>query len=320
MSNKEQVYTTSYLRKKHTCGEFEDKKGSSLAMERGSIIHEILELGTDKYNKKGSTYRGDFRPFTFTHNFTEYEDIANMVMKKHPHLFTDLWKKEVELNAVTSKGHKVSGIVDSLCITGTSISMNDWKTGWSRANKNDELDMLQAVMYLYLAFQTYPHLTDAKFTYFYVEANEYLTVPATSKDIKKLEMQIEKFIALAQNSGLKIQSKCNYCGNMETCPLIADKLTKLESINYQDIKVMEKVLKQRKENIKDVWKEDETKIKENFSSSRAYYVKKVDLSKEQLSQLVKEDIKVPKATAFKLMDEGIEVTEKESLRVKQSAT
>lgn len=314
-----QVYTTSYLRRRHTCGNFEYRKKGALSMERGSYIHEALELGVGKANRKGSTYRGTFRPFTFEHNFDEYDDITNMIMKEHPHLFTDLWKKEVELNATTSKGHKVSGIVDSLCITGTSISMNDWKTGWSRADKNNELDTLQAVMYLYLAFKTYPHLTDARFTYFYVEANEYLTIPATSKSIQKLEMQIEKFIALAKNSGLKVQSKCNQCNNMETCPLIAKNLTTLDTIPYQDIKIMEKVLKQRKENIKEEWKKDETKTKENFSSSRTYYVKKMDLSKEQALQLLKEDIKVPKATAFKLKEEGVEVSEKESLRVKQSA-
>jgi len=318
-TNKDIVYTTSYLKRKHTCGEFIYKSIGSKAMERGSIIHEMLELGVTKYNKGGSTYRGVFRPYQFEHNFEEYKAIANMVVDKEPHLFTDKWKNEVTLNTTTSKGHKISGIVDTMNISGSVCTMIDWKTGYSRASKNVEIDMLQALMYLYIVFQNYPYITEAKFTYYYVESTDRLPITATTSDIKNLEVIIEKYIAIANKRGLELNSSCHYCKNYDSCPLISDKLTKLNTLDMKELKIMEKVIKARKEDIKEDWLKDEDKKDKNFYNKYSYYVKKDDLDKEQLCCCVKEDIKVSKALCEKFKKEGVEIIERKVVVVKPSA-
>jgi hypothetical protein len=283
-------------------------------------LHSILELGVENYDKKGSTYRGTFRPYKFEHDFKELEEIALGIMKKSPHLFTENWKVETELNAETSKGNMLSGIVDTMTITGSSASLVDWKSGRTRQDKNEEIDMLQAIMYAFIVFKLHPYLTEVKFTYYYIDSDgEYLTLNFATSDLKNLEIIIEKYIAISKYRGLALNNSCKYCKNANTCPLVANKLKNVEDLDMSEIRALESVLKTRREEIKALWlKSDELKAK-NFSTSRTYAVYKADLTVDQQLALLKDKITVTKKIKEKLELEGIEVIENKFLKMKPKA-
>lgn len=313
------VYTVSSVKRMLSCAGFENDPRGSIALERGSVLHEILELGVDGYSREGSVYRGEFRPYTHDLDFEELEDIATQFMEEHPEYFTPDWKKEQEIHCTTKNGYTISGIVDLHRISSTSAVLLDWKSGISRANINDELDMLQAIWYSYIVLKTKPSVVDVTFSFVYIEEDDaFITINFNINDLKKMESIIERYIFATHFTGLKVNNKCKWCNKRGTCPVLAKEALGLEALGIKKVKQIkgatEAIIKQYKEK-----KLEEAKSSNDFNgftTVNMYYLDTSQLSDAERLELVKDKIKLTKKKALFYQEQGKKLTIKKSYRMK----
>jgi len=316
------VWTTSSIKSAVKCKDFaNDNSVPSLALEKGNMIHEMLEKRLKDVNLAYTTYRGVKTYYKLEHTTQEYVAIVKQVMRKHPDMFTEDWQTEVTLNA-NIEGYTISGIIDTFMIKDSYASAVDYKSGISRARKDSELDMLQGLVYAYLLFSNYPYITHVTFTFLYVEGDEHITLDFRQEDIGLLKTLIVKWITIARYSGRKTGYHCQWCKHSSTCGLVRELETNIEKHDMKTTKVLKKVCEQRIEQIKSQWLEEDKNTKEmkHFSITKMYYAIPDDsMTKEQLMLLLKDKVKVKKAMAEELKLNGIEVKEQDSYRVKRSA-
>ena len=316
------IYTVSKIKAILACSGFENDPRGSVALEKGSIIHDIFENGLKNYDKKGSTYRGNFRPYTHKHNIQEYEDIAEVFMSEHPEFFTEEWEKEQEINCTTTNGFEISGIVDIMKVSGTSAVLCDYKTGVSRAKLSNELDMLQAIWYSFIVFKTKPSITSVKWSFLYVEGDEdfYLTVNFDVGHMARLESIIEKYIFASKFTGMKVQNRCAWCKKKATCPLLGKEAETLEGKGVKKVKANKKACESFVKDVRDT-RLEEGKAKsedqiEGFTTIKSFYLGTHQLTEKERLKLVKERIKLTKKQAIYYKDLGFFVEEKISHRMK----
>jgi len=319
--SREKVYTTSSIKAMLSCAGFKNNPRGSLAMTRGNMLHSMFELGVENYDKKGSEYRGEYRPYSFLDkiDLEELEDMATQYMRDHPEYFTKDWEREQEINCTMPCGYKISGIVDAMSIKSTSAILVDYKSGVSRANPSSILDMLQAIMYAYIIFKTKPSITDVRFTFLYIEGvDDYITRDFNINDLNKMEQLIEKLIFATQYTGLRVNSKCKYCNNKGTCVLLAKEAESLDSFGIKKVKAIKAACKAKEEEYKEE-KLSEAKKSEDyqgFTKVMLYSVDKDKLSEAQLLDLLKDEVKLTKKKALYLEEQGIKVNKKASYRMK----
>lgn len=315
---KETVYTPSSVKAKLSCAGFANDPKGSIPLEKGSMIHSMLEVGIENYDRNGSEYRGKYRPFTHEHNYQEYEDIASQFITDFPQYFTPEWQKEQEIDCVTPKGHKMSGIVDIMKIGSTSAVLADFKSGMTRLNTSSEHDMLQAIWYSYIVFKTNPNITDVRFTYLYVEGDDFNSIDFNINDLSNLESIIERFIFATKFTGLRVNNRCKWCKDKAICALLSKEAENFESKGVAKIKKIKNACEAHIKNIKaDKLKEaEEAQEYKGFTKVNYYYIDKSELTKDELLELMKDNIKLTKKKALMFKDLGKKVTEKPSYRMK----
>ena len=317
----QKVYTVSSVKSLLSCKGFKNNPKGSLAMTRGSLLHSMLEMGIEDYDKKGSEYRGTYRPYNFLDeiNLDELEDTASVFMDEHPEYFTNEWTKEQEIHCTTKSGYQISGIVDSMVIRSTSASLIDFKSGISRADIRNELDMLQAVWYSYIIFKTKPTITDVAFSFIYIEADDqFININFNINDLSKMEAMIERFIFATKYTGLRVNNKCKWCNERDTCVLLALEAQTLEKFGIKKVKdikgACEASIKDYKEN-----KLQEARDSEDFKGFTTvvlHYIKTDQLSTAEKLTLIKDEIKITKKKSKLYEAQGKIITKKNSYRMR----
>ena len=317
----QQVYTVSSVKSLLSCKGFKNNPKGSLAMTRGSILHSILELGTEDYDKVGSEYRGEYRPYNFMDqiDLQEMEDIASLFMNEHPEYFTDEWTKEQEINCTTKSGYQISGIVDSMVIRSTSAVMLDWKSGITRADTRNELDILQAVWYSYIIFKTKPTITDVAFSFIYIEADDqFININFNINDLSKMEAMIERFIFATKYTGLRVNNKCKWCNERDSCPLLALETQSLEKFGIKKVKdikgACEASIKDYRDNKLQGAKD--SKDYKGFTTVKQYHMNTNQLSTAEKLTFIKDKIKLTKKKAQLYEAQGKKIETTNSYRMK----
>jgi len=318
------TYTVSSIKRLLGCSQFQ-RKETSIALEKGSIIHGILENPTG-YDKTGSTYRGEKRPYVFEHDLDEYEQIAENTIKTHPEYFEGNWITETELNLYLKDEMfgdiELNGILDKLRLTPDKATIIDWKTGVTRADINNPLDMLQALFYTFLVMYTYQDIPLVEFSYVYIEQNHKISVTTLNnfENRERIYRSIKMWLFATKYAGgsLKIGTGCTYCGRLTSCPFVSQELALLESnperLDVKQIKLLKslitKIYDVRKNELIEELPEDKVKLM-NY-----YYVEKNELTFEKLFELVPDTIRITKAVADKLMDSQIPIINKQTKTLK----
>jgi len=312
------TYTVSSIKTMLGCSHYSSSK-NSFSLEKGAILHSILE-NSNKYSKEYSIYRGKRTPYEFEHDFELYESIVDDVKDTFPDFFTNDWIKEVELDLVYNDKYlgeiQLSGIIDKVRITQEKITIVDWKSGVSRADKNNPMDMLQALIYTFLLAQKNQQVPIIEFFYVYIEQNHTINVltqntPETRKTMyRAIRMWI--FATQFQQNSYKISQRCNYCDRLTTCPVVDKELNELEAdvtrLTVDKIKflksIISKIYDSRKSELIEEMGNDKIKIM-NY-----YYVNKKDLTAEEILSLIPDVLKIKKTEAEEFQKRGIDVVNK----------
>lgn len=309
------TFTPSKITKMLGCSGFDGSK-KTLALERGSIIHSIID-NSNNYNKEFSIYRGDKTPFQFEHNFKEYEELVDDIKEDYPQFFTQDWLKEVELSVTYNDKFlgeiEFNGIIDKLQLKEKEATLVDWKTGATRANKDNPIEMLQSIFYSFLVMQKYQYLEKVTFNYVYVEQSHIITQtivnsPESRKNLYRY-LRMWAFAAIQNKGTYKVTSKCNWCQKLTTCPFIDEELKTIElekeRLTVEKVKMYKSLISSiydsRKKEIIDENPTDKIKIMNYF------YVAKNDLEIGDLLELMPDIVKVNKVKAKELEEKGIHV-------------
>lgn len=309
------AFTPSKITKMLGCSGFDGSK-KTLALERGSIIHSIID-NSNNYNKEFSVYRGDKTPFQFEHNFKEYEELVDDIKEDYPQFFTQDWLKEVELSITYNDKFlgeiEFNGIIDKLQLKEKEATLVDWKTGATRANKDNPIEMLQSIFYSFLVMQKYQYLEKVTFNYVYVEQSHIITQtivnsPESRKNLYRY-LRMWAFAAIQNKGTYKVTSKCNWCQKLTTCPFIDEELKAIElekdRLTVEKVKLYKSLISSiydsRKKEIIDESPTDKIKIMNYF------YVAKNDLETGDLLELMPDIIKVNKVKAKELEEKGVHV-------------
>jgi hypothetical protein len=317
-------YTVSSIKRLLGCSQFQ-KKEASYALERGSIIHSILENPAG-YDRTGSIYRGEKRPYNLEHDFDEYEQIVENTMKTYPEYFRGEWIPETELNLFFKDeilgDIELSGILDKLRLTPDKATIIDWKTGVTRADINNPLDMLQALFYTFLIMYTYQNIPLVEFNYVYVEQDYKISLTTTNdyehraRIYRSLKMWL--FATKYAGGNLRIGAGCAHCGRLTSCPYVNQELTLLEvdpeRLDVKKIKLLKSLITHiydtRKNELIDELPVDRVKLM-NY-----YYVKKSELTFEKIFELTPDTIKITKSIADSLMGSQIPIINKQTKTLK----
>lgn len=316
-------YSVSKIKAKLGCGSFKQKEVNSFALEKGSIIHSILE-DENNYNKEYSIYRNNKRYYQHTHDFKEYENIVRLVKIHYPEYFEGKWYIEeqfdIEINDKLLGNILLTGIIDKYKIDGDTCTIIDWKSGISVADTNNFIDMLQAHYYMYAISVKYPHLKNITFSYVYVEQFHKITLELniTNEMRDKLFNHIKHFIfaaSLTSEDTYRVTKHCTYCNNISSCPLINKNIQNMnDDMNINDIKKYRSIINTLYDNKK-------IEIIENSNSSNIktvnyYYINKNDIPDSILVNMLSDNVKITKEQASNLMELGYNVDIKSSKSLK----
>lgn len=316
------TYSPNKIKKMLGCQGFELLP--NFYMERGSIIHSILE-NPDDYSRVYSVYRGEVNTYKHNHNFFEYEAIADGIIKQYPALFTSDWSTEIELNYEVKNdsimgSFILTGIIDKLLISGNHATIIDWKTGHNIANPNVFLDVFQAYFYSLLVMLHYTEVEKTHFVYMYVDANKRIDLTFNRKDINRIYQAIRGLIMGAEytHNSYKFGSHCGFCKRLTECPLVDHNLnimwTDKERLNVQQIKALKKT-------VEAIYQERKAELVETLPTEQVkvynyYYVEPSKMDLETLLSVLGDSLKVDKKTASELQKKGIQVENRQTKGVK----
>ena len=212
-------HSPSSLKYKHACAGYTSREGSSAAAEKGTRIHEALEV----------------RDPSALHDEEEvsiYEEIV-----KEEAAFLDSFTKgsyteqnEVMLD-VELDGTSTYGTCDRLILVGEDQAiLADYKTGISVID--EPRDNWQAKAYTVGAFQRYPHLQTIQFVFYVPVRNQTLTGEFKREELPQLIEELSNVIKRAEEvapkwedgapplSDLSPNVNCRFCAYEDKCPAL----------------------------------------------------------------------------------------------------
>ena len=215
-------FSPSSLKYVAGCPGYEGRSGTSAAAEKGTRIHEALEIEdpsnleseeeVDIYNQIMVQESGFLKEFT-DQGVTILEDL-----------------KEIQLN-VELTGTETWGTCDRLSIFDNQTAvLGDYKTGISVID-SPEINR-QAQAYTVGAFQKYPDITEITFVFYVPVRNEVLSHKFHRDDLPGLVAQLSKIIKDGERirprwklgeqdlSDLSPTVNCRFCKHEETCPAL----------------------------------------------------------------------------------------------------
>lgn len=212
-------HSPSSLKYKHACAGYTSREGSSAAAEKGTRIHEALEV----------------RDPSALHDEEEvsiYEEIV-----KEEGAFLDSFTKgsytehnevmfDIELD-----GTSTYGTCDRLILVGEDQAiLADYKTGISVID--EPRDNWQAKAYTVGAFQRYPHLQTIQFVFYVPVRDQTLTGEFKREELPQLIEELSNVIKRAEEvvpkwengapplSDLSPNVNCRFCAYEDKCPAL----------------------------------------------------------------------------------------------------
>jgi ATP-dependent exoDNAse (exonuclease V) beta subunit len=308
-------YTASSLKKALKCKGFEQENATSQAMERGSILHDLLS--GKEYSTQYSMYKGEKRQYKFEHDIEALEEIVDQVRAEYRDI-VELYNSEeiltTEISSLLNENYYLEGIIDRYLVSGTEAHIVDWKSGRSRLKVDDPMDMLQSIVYSLLVFKIFKNVQKISFEYIYIETFYSQELVYERKDMQGLENLIDALVYSIKNVGYNVGEHCKYCNKADKCPLVDETLRQVlyKEIELENLKVYKKIVNNaldlRKETLKET---DEGKMM--LRSIQYHYVKKQNLQASDLLELVSDEVKINKLKAKELNEKGIETYTKTSL-------
>jgi len=208
------------------CGGFQGRSGTNAAAEKGTRIHEALEIG-DPSNLESEEEVSIFHEIvaeeeSFLQNFINCSDVTGLKVKQD--------FKEIQLT-VELDGTSTWGTCDRLVVfnndTGVLI---DYKTGISVIDTPEKNQ--QARAYTVGAFQKYKDLNKIVFVFFIPVRNETLfhtfyreDVPAIVSELSSIIKQGEIIRPKWDDGAPSIEEltptvHCRYCKHEDKCPAL----------------------------------------------------------------------------------------------------
>jgi len=215
-------FSPSALKYLATCSGYHGKDGTSYAAEKGTRIHEALEI------RDPSELRGADEVDIYQ-QIVEEEDEFLKIAKGRDKVAED--HMEIALDIQLNDGVLTWGTCDRLTIfdNGTAV-MADYKTGVSKID-SPECNW-QAWAYTIGAFQRFPDLTQITFVFYVPQRSVTLHHTFKRKDTLALQAAITGVIKSAQISrpkwkegtperkALKPTAVCSFCRHEEVCPAL----------------------------------------------------------------------------------------------------
>lgn len=203
------------------CAGYQGKQNSSLASERGTRIHEALEL----------------RNPSALHDEEEVEIYERMVADEES-VFDSVFgglggvtiKREMRLTLELDCETPTFGTSDIVAWKGDVGLQIDYKTGISKID--EPTSNWQAKAYVLASFQMFPDLNTIHFAFLIPKREEVLTgtftrdeVPRLRKEISDVISKAEKIRPLWATGGVDIDDvtpsvNCRFCAHEERCPAL----------------------------------------------------------------------------------------------------
>lgn len=312
---------------------FAKHKKTPIFLEKGSILHEMLEnmgvTGLFTYNKKGSEYYGKVTLYVHEHPFSEYEEVIKEYFNDNKDLFV---KGIPELKFIKDFNEKyaIRGAIDRTIFNDlkTEVLAIDWKSGQSDVSMVD-LDninsIVQAVVYCWYLFTEYKTLQKATFRWEYIEMGKTRSISFKRSQLQYLKSLIVLYIFNLENGGLKINPSCAFCCNKLTCPLILypdlTDFTKLEDIELvlakaKELKQISKTLEEIQVKVKKIAKKKLPPTSKHFGARKYNYLQINDKVPLELKlMLLGDSVRVSKKDLkeyLELFGNDLDIVEKKS--------
>ena len=244
-------FSPSSLKYVAKCGGYDGRAGTSEAAERGTRIHEALEVWDP----------------TLLHDEEELE-IYDWIVKAESAYLKEFFKSkkysehnEIQVD-VKLDGTSTWGTCDRLLISGKQALMADYKTGISMIDAPRE--NWQAKAYTLGAFQNFPKIESLTFVFYVPMREEVLEGEFTREDVGPLTEELSSVIKRAElirpqwnrnKPDMELLSpsvNCRFCKHEDRCPalggLVLDVASKISDIlpdtdieNTEDPEVVEKL-------------------------------------------------------------------------------
>lgn len=202
------------------CGGYHGRDGTSPAAEKGTRIHEALEV-------RNPASLHDEEEVEIYNQITRDEDeLISMVLQDRPYVT----HREVRLDVEVDAESPTFGTCDLLLRCGTRALMIDYKTGISKIDEPQ--DNWQAKAYTLGVFQKYPEIEEVVFA-FIVPLNGGVLVGTFHRpEMYQLRADISTVIRRAEQTrpkwangtididDLKPSVNCRFCRHEDECPAL----------------------------------------------------------------------------------------------------
>jgi hypothetical protein len=215
-------FSPSALRYLAACSGYHGKDGSSPAAEKGTRIHEALEVRDPSSLK-------DNEEVAIYNQIVDEEDAFLLAARGGQKVWED--HMEIPLDIELNDGVVTWGTCDRLTILDNNTAiMADYKTGVSRIDPPET--NWQAWAYTIGAFQAFEDLTEVTFVFYVPQRDVTLHHTFKRRDIGALQAAITSVIKSAtvtrpkweqgtpEMNTLKPTVHCAYCRHEEKCPAL----------------------------------------------------------------------------------------------------
>jgi superfamily II DNA or RNA helicase len=202
-------HSPSALKMFEICPDYLPRGGSSWAADRGTRIHEALEL-------EDISLLTDPDEQAIAQKCLDY-----VVQLEEGHTYKH---KEIRFDIDLGGGEKTFGTLDLLLGFQTRLlKLADYKTGYG-AVEDAEINT-QAWAYSIGAFQKFPEVDKIEF-YFLMPVRDEVSYAVFTRDqLPDMQLRLQTIIKRAKQGGMHNPQAgvCDYCGNQASCPALAKK-------------------------------------------------------------------------------------------------
>ena len=213
-------FSPSSLKYVAGCGGYHGKDGTSAAAEKGTRIHEALEV------RDPSALHDEEELQIYEQIVADEKAFNESFFGEDP--FEEL--NEIQVH-VELQGTETWGTCDRFLVSNDKAVMADYKTGISKIDS--PRDNWQAKAYTLGAFQAYPEVNEIDFVFYIPVRNEVLHDKFTRDDVESLTKELSDVIKRGEEirpkwdkggqpdmDDLSPTVNCRFCRHEEHCPAL----------------------------------------------------------------------------------------------------
>lgn len=234
-------FSPSSLKYVAGCAGYDGREGTSAAAEKGTRIHEALEV------RDPSALHDDEELSIYEQIVSDEESFTENFFGDEPYEELNEIQVTVELD-----GTETWGTCDRLLLAGNKALMADYKTGISVIDS--PRDNWQAKAYVLGAFQKYPDIENLTFVFYVPVREQVLHDDFTREDVPTLTAELSKVIRRGEKvrpmwgdgeyPDMELLSptvNCRFCKHEDHCPAlggvaveVASRVSMLPAIDITD--------------------------------------------------------------------------------------